>query len=471
MDTKSSSVLSLAIFLLACGCAQKIYPDRSHFLKDGDLVPTVDLGYYKSVQERPGQDSSLVVALAISGGGARAANFGMGIMLGLEQIELAGGRNALAEVDYLSTVSGGGFAAGAYVAALYDHDYYRRPEPFRLSHYLERQIRGDLAFDYAGVLLRANLDPRLWFSRSDDGDALERAIDEQVLGFGRRRKNFGPKAPSLLLGDLFVPEGSSHPVRFPLHIANSSTLNTMHIFPFSPDILQCYQISGYTHRLRIVRDDELDPYQLPLSVGIKASGSFPVLISNSTLRSQHSPERPYLHLIDGAMTDNIGHYTALELLKQEPDYRQKALLIIDADAIGNRYTFSKREAAVFSLKVMARLPSSGLDARRATLDKDLREICTQRDIHPVIFSFNILLHNNEAPLPEAFEWKAEQQRLIRVLKGHPLPSNEDKQILYELLTNIHTKYSITKAEQELLLLSGQLIVRLMEQEIRDALGG
>ncbi|MDV7401834.1 hypothetical protein RZS08_61005, partial [Arthrospira platensis SPKY1] len=102
-------------------------------------------------------------------------------------------------------------------------------------------IQADLAYSYTGVLLRANFDPRLWLSRADDGDALERAIDEQVLGAGRRRSSSGPRAPSLLLGDLFVSYDSPLPVRFPMHIANSSTLNTMHIFPFTPDILQCYQ--------------------------------------------------------------------------------------------------------------------------------------------------------------------------------------------------------------------------------------
>jgi hypothetical protein len=469
MAAKNTFLIYLPALLLLCGCAPKFSPDRTHFLKDGDEVPTVELAYYKSVQERPGQDPDLAVALAISGGGARAANFGMGIMLGLEQISPGPGRNALAEVDYLSTVSGGGFAAGAYVTALYDHEYYRRPGRFELREYLP-QIQADLAYSYTGVLLRANFDPRLWLSRADDGDALERAIDEQVLGAGRRRSTFGLRGPSLVLGDLFVPYDSPLPVRFPMHIANSSTLNTMHIFPFTPDILQCYQISGYRHRLRIMHDVALDPYQVPLSVGIKASGSFPVLISNTVLRSEYSAERPYLHLIDGAMTDNIGHYTALELLKQEPRERRKALLIIDADAIGNRYTFSRRGGAIFSLKVFSRLPSSGLDARRATLEKDLREACLLQGIKPVVFSFHILLHNNEAPLPEAFELKTEQRRLIGLLKKQLSLSDADKQMLYELLTNIDTKYRITPEEQELLLLGGQLIVRLMEQEVKEALG-
>ncbi|MCB0570544.1 MAG: patatin-like phospholipase family protein [Phaeodactylibacter sp.] len=469
MATRNLFLLLFAITSLLSSCSKKIYPDRSQFLKDGDPVPTVRLDYYKSVQQRPGQDSSLAVALAISGGGSRAANFGMGIMLGLEALQLGQGQNMLNQVDYISTVSGGGFAGGAYVAALYEHQYFQRQEPFLLKDYLKRQIRDDLSLSYTGVLLSANINPRLWFSYVDDGDALERAIDEHVLGFGRRRKREGSRTRSLMLRDLFVPAGSTGPVRFPMHITNSSTVNTMTIFPFTPDILERYQINGYTHRLRTIKRDSLDPFTVPLAVGIKASGSFPVLISNTTLRSTYDSERPFLHLIDGAMTENIGYYTALEILKQERSRRHKVLLVVDADAAGNRFTFSKREAALFSLSVLGRLPSSGLDARRATLVNDIRAVCRQYGITPIFFSFNILLHDNNAPIPESIEPKTEQKRLIAMLNKQDTLSDSDRQVLYELLTHIGTKYTITDDEQELLLLSGQLIVRMQEEELRRAM--
>ena len=466
-DFRLAHFLALAA-LLFTSCSQNIYPDRSQFLKDGDPVPTINLSYYKSVQERPGQDSTLAVAMAISGGGSRASNFGIGIMLGLEQINTGGGQNMLNQVDYLSTVSGGGFAAGAYVSALYEHRFFNRQELFRLGDYLNRQIREDLAFPYAGVIVRANFNPMLWFSMADDGDALERSIDEHVLGYRRRAKEVKRKPQSLLLGDLFIPINSREPVRFPMHITNSSTLNTMTIFPFTPDILKEYRINGYTHRLAKVVQDTLDPFQVPLAVGIKSSASFPVLISNTTLHSTYSALRPFLPLIDGAMTDNIGYHTALQILKQEKAPR-KILLIVDADAAGNRYTFSKREGAVFSLSVMGRLPSSGLDARRATLVRDIRDVCRQYGITPVFFSFNELLEDADAPLRVEINIKEEQKRLIHLFREQKQLLPSDRQSLYELLTHISTKLTITDEEQELLLYAGQLIVKMQEPEISLAL--
>jgi predicted acylesterase/phospholipase RssA len=449
-------------------CNKAYYPDRSQFLHDGAEVPTVDLGRYKSVQERPGQDSTLGIGMAISGGGSRAANFGIGIMLGLEKIRHQNGQNALLEVDYLSTVSGGGFAGGAYINALYEHNDQGRDDEFSLSSYVERDIRQSLSHSYTGVLLRATLNPRLWFSYIDDGDALERAIDDYVLGYRSRNGFFGNKR-SLLLSDVFIPANSSQPVRYPMLITNSTVLNTMTIFPFTPDILDLYNVCGYTHRMQHEREEELDVFSIPLAVGIKASGSFPVLISNSTLFSAFHDERRYLHLIDGAMTDNIGYYTALEVLQQDESPR-KVIFVVDADASGSRFTFSEKRGAISSLKVLARLPSSGLDARRATLVKDILAVCEKQQITPIFFSFNQLLIDNEAPVPESIDIETEQGRLIHKLSAAQPLDDAEEQILYELLTYIGTKYTIEKDEQQLLFLAGQYLVKSQEAAILSALG-
>lgn len=457
----------ICLWIFFSGCSQTLYPDRSQFIKDGETSPTIDLSYYKSVQERPGQDSNLAVAMAISGGGSRAANFGIGIMLGLESLRLSNEQDVLDQIDYLSTVSGGGFAGGAYVAALYEYHETEGAKAFKLRDYIEEGIDEDLNYSYTGVLLRANFSPRLWFSFVDDGDALERAIDDYVLGYKKRKRTHGNLNRSILLGDLFIPANSRLRVRFPMLITNSSTLKTMAIFPFTPDILNAYHVKGYAHRLRRVKKDSLDPFRVPLAVGVKASGSFPVLISNSTLQSSFHNERKYLHLIDGAMTDNIGYYSALEVLRQDGS-PQKVLLVVDADASGNRYTFSTKKGAISSLNVLARLPSSGLDARRATLVKDIKVVCEKEGITPVFFGFYQLLENNKAEVPKVIDLKKEMAKMIQLLSEEKSLSDANEQILYELLTYIGTKYSMKKDEQILLFLAGQYLVRLQEDVIRSA---
>src|ERR1700693_1989927 len=58
------------------------------------------------------QDRSQLFGLAFSGGGIRSATFNLGVLQGLERIGL------LPLVDYLSTVSGGGYIGSWYLSCL-----------------------------------------------------------------------------------------------------------------------------------------------------------------------------------------------------------------------------------------------------------------------------------------------------------------------------------------------------------------
>lgn len=456
------------LLFLGCNCSRMIYPDRTQFIAEGEPSPTIALDAYQSVQLRPEQDEDLALVLCISGGGARAANLGMGILWGLEEIQLSPKGHVLNEVDYFSTVSGGGFAAGAYLSARYDQLQQKEADSFSLEEALEEFIRDDLKRSYVWPLVKSNVNIALLFTPIDDGDALEKAIDNHVLGYRRRRQNDTPY--SLRLGDLFVPAGSSRCPRLPMHITNSSTVLGIRIFPFVPNVLEAYQINGYSHRMRrYYPESTFDPFSIPLAVGIKSSGSFPVLISNTTLRSSYHPERQFLHLMDGAMSDNLGVYTALDIIKQETTTR-KVLFVIDAEADNNINTFSKNESAIWSLKVAASLPGSGLYARKAILTREFEDLIEPLGGEMVYFGFQVLLWDNEAPPPPRIDPKKEYPRLLASLRQKPYDLGPaDRQILYELLTAIATKYSIKKDEQELLLRAGRLLAHLQGDAILRAL--
>ena len=111
-----------------CGPA----PSNFEFMVGPDIhlaqAPLPCMRMYRSVQDRPSQDPEMAVAVAISGGGYRAANFGLGVLLALEKLPMPSGQNVLSEVDYFSTVSGGGFPVGAYIASLLT----ARRQPFHI---------------------------------------------------------------------------------------------------------------------------------------------------------------------------------------------------------------------------------------------------------------------------------------------------------------------------------------------------
>ncbi len=455
------------------GCTEKIYPTRKQFIQEVEEFPTPDFTDYKSPQKRPLQNAELGLALSISGGGTRAANFAMGVLLGLEELKLAEGRNALREIDYISTVSGGGFPAGAYVSSLFDYyNYEDQTIPYSLKKCYDNKIKNDLNRSYLAPMVGAFfLAPRLWFSYHDEGDVLERTIDDYVLGYKERKHKHGKKR-SILLGDIFIKkEYDDEPVLLPYHVANGTNYENMSIFSFTPDVLEKYLISSYTHRIKKCAADGsvcIDAVDMAYAVGIKASGSFPVAISNTTLESKYWEDKCYLHVFDGGVADNIGYKTAVEILSKDELVHKKILFLIDADNTGIIKTFSPKQRAAGSLSMLGRLSYSSLDTRHVVLEKELTQVCRLYDIQPLMFSFDILLTGNNAVPPEKLIVKEESERLVRLLKNDRQNiSAVDLQILYELCVNVPTKYSITTLEQELLTLTGLKIVDMQKDKILE----
>ena len=220
----------LAIYLavlsvFACGASRletKINPGNTY-----DEIP-LQLGLVKPAQNRQGQDGRLLVAVAISGGGERAANFGIGALIGLEDIALDNpqGKNVLTQVDMFSTVSGGGFAAAIYISSLHDFlenggsavDYSLTnvvagvgPDN-RFDPKVRRQLERGYEDDAAGFLNPFKLTSwRVWFGNLDRTNLLEKAIDDDLLGARWRSQNADSSDParySLRLRHVFIPANS-----------------------------------------------------------------------------------------------------------------------------------------------------------------------------------------------------------------------------------------------------------------------
>jgi hypothetical protein len=97
MSMNMLPLFAIAAFCLA-GCGIVLTGDTEDKVQPHGVYQAerVNLARYKSVQTRPGQNPDVAVAVAISGGGERAANYGVGVLLGLEAM------HALKEIDYLA---------------------------------------------------------------------------------------------------------------------------------------------------------------------------------------------------------------------------------------------------------------------------------------------------------------------------------------------------------------------------------
>lgn len=459
----------------------------------------IRLSAYKPAQQRVGgQDANLALAVSISGGGHRAGNFGAGVLLGLEELHRddANSSNALREVDYFSTVSGGGLAAAAYVSSLRDYQVFKgTPEGYTFAHALadesgsaiDRQftdpdLRNHLEYNYINDIVRGVFSI-VTLGTVHRGDFLENAFDDHILGRLWRQKKLESLhgagrdyRASLTLGELFVDANDANtPVRLPYWVANATAYENAAIFPFAPDQIRLYQLCGYTHRLdKVAHDPSKSSYDdfvrgVPLALGLSASGSFPVALPAQTMKSNMDPRNPFLHLLDGGVSDNFGVTTAVRMLGQDTLARRKVLLMVDAYN-GPLTPFSNSERSPAMLVTAIRVASGFLDAWRTRSREMVRAMCKSQnypgDIEVVFLSLDDLADCSDMKGIEKYGFgPADLDQLKRdwgILGNNFTP--------FRLARQVRTTYTLTPAEQKFLLAVGQYVVFKKRDEIRKALG-
>lgn len=418
-------------------------------------APLPCMRIYRSVQDRPGQNGEMAVAVAISGGGYRAANFGLGVLLALETLETGTGTNILNEIDYFSTVSGGGFPVAAYIASRYAHEYGRRSSPgaaysfaLAMKASLDNDIAADLRTDLHGALRHAAFKPGL-----GRNEIIHRRVDALVLDSQLLKR-------SLTLSDVFVPNCDEHsgginalPCKardarrlpmLPYWFANATVVANGAIFPLTPDVLALYDVIGYRHRTDVRPPN---PYCMPLAIGLTASASFPGAIPPLTLQSQaltpHGAALTHdIQLVDGGLSDNLGVLTALSVLHQDQRARRKVLIVIDAYT-GTVSPYQSPSARLSTVGMLRRSGSVYLDSWRG------------RHKHVVAAMARGLSRAGE-------EWKVVFLSFDDIVATQP--SLEDQ------IRRIGTKLQITADQQRAMVSAGESAVNAKRGVLSDVFG-
>ena len=305
------TVTLLAVLcLFAGGCA--------HWPATPRLEQAGAPGYRLAEVTRPGQSDDLLVVLAISGGGMRAAALGYGVLEELRRTEVTVNgvkRRLLDEVDVISAVSGGTLPATYY--ALRGEKTFDEFEERVLSRNLERELA-----------LRI-FTPTNWF-RLPSGtfgksDLFAELYDETVFDHAT-------------FGDLKRANG-------PFVIINATDVTTGARFSFTQGYFDaiCGDLSQVTLGRAVATSTALPPLLTPITLenhggtcgrktpawqtaaeaaigGSETPGR--ALLYARALQSYQDPARPYIHLFDGGLSENLGLtevLMAFELLKVDPD--------------------------------------------------------------------------------------------------------------------------------------------------------
>lgn len=305
-----AATLLTVLSIFTGGCAH--WPETPRLEQAG--LP----GYRLADAPRPDPSDDMLVVLAISGGGMRAAALGYGVLEELRRTEvMVNGvkRRLLDEVDVISAVSGGTLPATYY--SLRGEKAFDEFEEKVLSRNLEREL-----------VLRI-VTPSNWF-RLPSGtfgksDLFAELYDETVFDHAT-------------FADLRQANG-------PFVIINGTDVSTGARFSFTQDYFDaiCGDLSQLTLGRAIATSTSLPPLLTPITLenrggtcGWKAPAwatAAEAAISQSetpgrallrarALQSYDDPARPYVHLFDGGLSENLGLnevIRAFELLKVEPD--------------------------------------------------------------------------------------------------------------------------------------------------------
>jgi NTE family protein len=294
------SLFALLFLVTLSGCAS--WTPANVSLERAD--PTY--GYRPNRPEQFRDSGRVVITLAFSGGGTRAAAFAYGVLEELRDTEVvvAGERKRLVdEVDTISGVSGGSFPAAYY--GLYGDRIFEDFEP----DFLKRNVQG--------ALIRQIFQPKNFFRlmtpATSRSELASQYYDKHLFHgatFRDMREAQGPRiyinATDLSHGNRFTFAQGQFDVicsdldefRISRAVASSSAVPGL----LSPITLQNHAGScGYEHG-EVVEE------------ALESRTSDPRRYRAAKTYSDYQDEkkRPYIHLVDGGISDNLGLRASLD---------------------------------------------------------------------------------------------------------------------------------------------------------------
>ncbi len=321
MTRRALAAALAASFLAGCTTLAPINPP----------ITRVDPGGYRIAKllkrEQASNNPEALVLLAFSGGGTRAAALSYGVLEELRRTPIANTGQPgvthplLDEVDLVAGVSGGSFTALAY--ALYGDRLFGEFEP----RFLKRDVQGELiaralswknwrklgSETYGRSELAADYYDEILFNGATFGDLAKRRDAPLALVTGTdlstgARFEFSQEQFDLMCSDLA-------PVRLARAAATSSAV---------PVVLSPVTYFNYGGRCGARMPGWVDDVTREDSPSRPAGRA--LLRYREIQELEDSARRPYIHVVDGGVSDNLGlrgMLEAFEELEASPTFKRE----------------------------------------------------------------------------------------------------------------------------------------------------
>jgi NTE family protein len=279
---------------IATGCAH--YPVNQPIK---EVHPNA--GYRAAQVKDPQNSDHMLMFLTFSGGGTRAAALSYGVLEELRKTDViidGNTRRLLDEVDWISSVSGGSFTAGYY--GLFGDRIF---EDFE-SKFLKKNIQGALG---AGIFFN----PINWFKLSsstfDRSDLAAEYYDKHVFEGGTFGDLAARKGPMIMINATDMTHGvrvgfnqdgfdliCSDLSHFP--VARAAAASSAVPMLLTPITLRNY---AGTCGFKL-------PERLEEALKSRTVSERQFYLANNLSVYLDSEKKPYIHLLDGGVADNLG---------------------------------------------------------------------------------------------------------------------------------------------------------------------
>jgi Patatin-like phospholipase len=429
----------------------------------------------------PAPDREVLVGVALSGGGSRAALFGGAGLEALGRLPAPGGGSVLEQVAYLSSVSGGSVAATAYASQkppratpvlTADGALTEAYETF-FAEYHEK-----LSQNFERALLWRQLLSFRWLNSSLAARSLAEVMAQRLLGlttFGdlaqREARGDSPRliinttlynsARRLALTTL-PPDASRYDFYADLRASLARRELTAE---FPPAFLQRWE------KLLTLTPLELgiDVCPIRLAGAVAASASFPPLVGPITFRV--GEEESYWHTGDGGLYENQGFESLLfAFLKklQEKRARRALILVFDSSfpfAVGERRLTHRSQPFSLWNYDYTRIPSI-MEQRASTYQALFLRSMQLEGVFPDDQTIRVVqLHHTDA------QWQPDLSDLPDACRQEH-PALDSPTAVVEHIAEISTRFWLASAcDRQLLQVAAAKVVAQHQPEITAFLQG
>lgn len=416
----------------------------------------------------------LLIGVALSGGGSRAATFGAAGIKALAKLrDEETGRSVMEQVSHISSVSGGGLAASYFAMKKpeqsvpmlsSDGSFTPQYNTFFTEYMNTMTYNYQRAFEIRQVLKNR------WFDPSKRATSLSETLDANYLNEGTltnlyEREKAGD-SPRLIINTTFYNNGRRMVITtLPSEAFSYNVIRKLKEQAGNPASLPTSLNHAEQYLTPFTFEGmNVNPTSMPLSQAVTASASFPPVIGPLTVQVDGSEK--YWHIGDGGLFENQGveSLTQVFLKKLEENGTPKRALILVLDS---SFPFSLGESPLDhqkkGYKVYIKSPTRivGIQEERANAYRSLfwNSLQTEGNLVPkndrikIIVLKHIEANLRPEELPDACIPKAFPDR------------NVSPAAITEYISRIPTLFKVSSCDRQLLEIAASRVVEQRRDEI------